>query len=481
MYIFADKLTNNNKTCNMFSKETYIRRRQELKKLVGQGVIILFGNNEAPANYPANSYAPMRQDSTFLYYFGQHRDGLVGVIDIDNDEEMLFGDDIDVEDIVWMGFTPSVADLAAEVGVANTAPMKELSSLVSHLPSRRIHFLPPYRFDTKIQIMDLLGIHPSKQKEAASIDLIKAVVKMRSTKEPQEIEAIERACDVGYAMHTTAQLLIKPGITERFIGGQVDGIARSLAQGVSFATIFSQHGEIMHGNPSDAKLEAGRLALCDAGCELNDYCSDNTRTMPVSGKFSQRQLEIYTIVEACHDYVLEVAKPGVKYADVHFAVCRLMTERLKELGLMKGDTDEAVAAGAHAMFLPHGLGHMMGMDVHDMEGLGQIYVGFDEETRPNLEQFGTNCLRMGRRLEPGFVVTDEPGIYFIPALIDEWKANGHCKDFINFDLLDTYRDFGGIRIEDDLLITADGCRFLGSKRIPYHPQDLEEFMSTNQK
>jgi len=465
----------------MFNKETYTKRRSELKRIVGNGIIILFGNNEAPANYPANAYAPMRQDSTFLYYFGQHRDGLVGVIDIDNDKETLFGDDIDVEDIVWMGFTPSVADLAAEVGVANTAPMKELSSLVSHLPSRKIHFLPPYRFDTKIQIMDLLGIHPSKQKEAASIDLIKAVVKMRSTKEPQEIEAIERACDVGYAMHTTAQLLIKPGITERFIGGQVDGIARSLAQGVSFATIFSQHGEIMHGNPSDAKLEAGRLALCDAGCELDDYCSDNTRTMPVTGKFTQRQLEIYSIVEACHDYVLQVAKPGVKYADVHFAVCRLMTERLKELGLMKGDVDEAVRAGAHAMFLPHGLGHMMGMDVHDMEGLGQIYVGFDDETRPNLEQFGTNCLRMGRRLEPGFVVTDEPGIYFIPALIDEWKANGHCKDFINFDLLDTYRDFGGIRIEDDLLITADGCRFLGSKRIPYHPQDLEEFMSTNQK
>jgi len=463
----------------MFSKETYIARRAELKKLVGSGTVILFGNNEAPCNYPANAYAPMRQDSAFLYYFGQHRDGLVGVIDIDNDTETLYGDDIDVEDIVWMGYTPSVADLAAEVGVDRTAPMKELASHLSPLTSK-IHFLPPYRYDTKIQIMDLLGIHPSKQKEAASLPLIKAVVKMRSTKEPQEIAAIERACDVGYAMHTTAQLLIKPGVTERFVGGQVDGIARSLAQGVSFATIFSQHGEIMHGNPSDARLEAGRLALCDAGCELDDYCSDNTRTMPVSGKFTQKQLEIYSIVEQCHDYVLEVAKPGVKYADVHFAVCRLMTERLKELGLMKGDTDEAVRAGAHAMFLPHGLGHMMGMDVHDMEGLGQIYVGFDEETRPNLEQFGTNCLRMGRRLEEGFVVTDEPGIYFIPALIDEWKASGHCKDFICYDKLETYRDFGGIRIEDDLLITRDGCRFLGTKRIPYHPQELEAFMANNQ-
>ena len=462
----------------MFSKETYIRRRQELKKLVGKGVIILFGNNDAPANYPANAYAPLRQDSSFLYYFGQHREGLVGIIDIDNDTEMLLGDDIDVEDIVWMGYTPSVADLAAEVGITKTAPMAELNSYIKHQTSN-IHFLPPYRFDTKIQIMDLLGIHPSKQKEAASLELIKAVVKMRSKKEPQEIEAIDRACDVGYAMHTTAQLLIKPGVTERFIAGQMDGIARSLAQGVSFATIFSQHGEIMHGNPSDAKLEAGRLVLSDAGCELDDYCSDNTRTMPVNGKFTQRQLEIYSIVEACHDYVLDIAKPGVKYADVHFAVCRLMTERLKELGLMKGDTDEAVAAGAHAMFLPHGLGHMMGMDVHDMEGLGQIYVGFDEETRPNLEQFGTNCLRMGRKLEEGFVLTDEPGIYFIPALIDDWKASGHCKEFLNFDKIETYKDFGGIRIEDDILITKDGCRFMGSKRIPYHPKELETFMENN--
>ena len=462
----------------MFSKDTYIKRRQELKQLVGEGVIILFGNNESPANYPANAYAPMRQDSSFLYYFGQHRDGLVGIIDIDNDTEMLFGDDIDVEDIVWMGFTPSVADLAAEVGVTKTAPMSALATFLSPLTSQ-IHFLPPYRFDTKIQIMDLLGIHPNKQKEAASLPLIKAVVKMRATKSAEEIEAIERACDVGYAMHTTAQLLIKPGITERFIAGQVDGIARSLAQGNSFATIFSQHGEIMHGNPSDAKLEDGRLVLCDAGCELNDYCSDHTRTMPVNGKFTQRQLEIYKIVEECHDYVLNVAKPGVKYMDVHFAVCRLMTERLKELGLMKGDTDEAVAAGAHAMFLPHGLGHMMGMDVHDMEGLGQIYVGFDEETRPNLEQFGTNCLRMGRKLEEGFVMTDEPGIYFIPALIDEWKAEGHCKEFLNYEMLETYKNFGGIRIEDDILITKDGCRFLGTKRIPYHPEELEAFMANN--
>ena len=466
----------------MFTKETYIRRRAELKKLVGDGIILLFGNNEAPKNYPNNAYFPFRQDSTFVYYFGQHRDGLVGVIDIDYDRETLIGDDIDIEDIVWYGAVDSVSDMAEQVGVANTAPMMSLHVICDEAirSNRKIHFLPPYRHDTMIQLMYLTGIQPKLQKEMASLPLIKAVVKMRSTKEPQEIEAIERACDVGYAMHTTAQLLIRPGVTERFVGGQVDGIALSLANGNSFATIFSQHGEIMHGNPSEAKLEAGRLALCDAGCELDDYCSDHTRTMPVSGHFTQRQREIYSIVEACHDYVLEVAKPGVKYMDVHFSVCRLMTERLKELGLMKGDTDEAVRAGAHAMFLPHGLGHMMGMDVHDMEGLGQTYVGFDDETRPNLEQFGTNCLRMGRRLQEGFVVTDEPGIYFIPALIDEWRASGHCQEFLNFDKLETYKDFGGIRIEDDLLITADGCRFLGTKRIPYHMDDVESFMNNQQ-
>lgn len=467
----------------MFDKQTYVNRRARLRSLVNDGIIIIFGNNESPCNYPSNGYFPFRQDSSFLYYFGLNRDGLVGVIDIDNNSETVFGNDIDIEDIVWYGSVDSVHDLAAQVGVEHTAPMRALKNTCNEAlrQKRRIHFLPPYRHDIKIQIFDLLGIHPVQQKEAASMELIKAVVSMRSVKEQQEIEELERAAEIGYLMHTTAMRLTRPGVTEKFVGGQVDGIAHSYGAMTSFPTIYSQHGEIMHGNPSMSVLQAGRLALCDAGAEtINNYCSDNTRTMPVSGTFTQRQLEIYSIVEACHDHVLEVAKPGVKYFDVHLAVCRLMTERLKELGLMKGDTDEAVAAGAHAMFLPHGLGHMMGMDVHDMEGLGQTNVGFDEETRPNLEQFGTNALRMGRRLQKGFVVTDEPGIYFIPALIDEWKADGHCKEFINFDLLETYKDFGGIRIEDDILITEDGCRFIGEKRIPYHPKDVEAFMQNNQ-
>ena len=466
----------------MFSKETYVNRRAELKKLVKSGIIILFGNNESPANFPANGYYPFRQDSTFLYYFGPKRDGLVGVIDVDNDKELLIGNDIDIDDIVWYGSVDSVHDMAEHAGVKGSAPMKQLQVICDNAmkEKRTIHFLPPYRHDTMIQIFDLLGIHPSKQREAASVELIKAVVKMRSTKEQQEIEEIERACAIGYKMHTTAMRVTKPGVTEKYVGGQVNGIANSYGAMVSFPTIFSQHGEIMHGNPSMAVLESGRLALCDCGGEtMEHYCSDNTRTFPVNGKFTQRQLEIYSIVEDCHDLALKISKPGVKYFDVHMDVCRLMTDRLKELGLMMGDTEEAVRAGAHAMFLPHGLGHMMGMDVHDMEGLGQTYVGFDDETRPNLEQFGTNCLRMGRRLEEGFVVTDEPGIYFIPALIDEWRAKGLHKDFINYEKLETYKDFGGIRIEDDILITSDGCRFLGEERIPYHPKDIEDFMSKN--
>ncbi|WP_337943816.1 aminopeptidase P family protein [Prevotella sp.] len=466
----------------MFSKETYVNRRTELKKLVKSGVIILFGNNESPANFPANGYYPFRQDSSFLYYFGLQRDGLVGVIDIDNDTETLVGDDIDIDDIVWYGSVNSVSNMAESCGVRNSAPMKQLQVICNNAlrDKRQVHFLPPYRHDTMIQIFDLLGIHPNQQREQASLELINAVVKQRSTKSQLEIEEIERACAVGYKMHTTAMRLTKPGVTEKFVGGQVDGIANSYGSMTSFPTIFTQHGEIMHGNPSMAVLESGRLALCDCGAEtMEHYCSDNTRTFPVNGKFTQRQLEIYSIVVDCHDLALSLAKPGVKYFDVHLGVCRLMTDRLKELGLMKGDTEAAVRAGAHAMFLPHGLGHMMGMDVHDMEGLGQIHVGFDEETRPNLEQFGTNCLRMGRKLEEGFVITDEPGIYFIPALIDEWRAKGLHTDFINYEKLETYKDFGGIRIEDDLLITKDGCRFLGEERIPYHPKDVEEFMSKN--
>jgi len=460
----------------LFDRETYIQRRAVLRQAVGSGLILLTGNNDSPANYPSNVYS-FRQDSTFLYYLGLHREGLAAVIDVEEGEEWLLGDDIDIDDIVWFGQVDSVADMAAQTGVAKSGPMKELTRLVTRAleQGRTVHFLPPYRHDWMIRLMDLTGIHPSQQRDAASLTLIKAVVAQRSVKSEGEIAEIERACAIGYEMHTTAMRLCKPGVTEQYIGGVLSGIASGRGCMVSFPSIVTMHGEIMHGNPSPRALEAGRLMLCDAGAETNEnYCSDNTRTTPISGRFTQRQREIYSIVEDCHDLALSLARPGMKWWDVHFDVCRLMVDRLKELGLMKGDTEEAVQAGAHAMFMPHGLGHMMGMDVHDMEGLGQIYVGFDDEVRPRLDQFGTNCLRMGRRLQEGFVVTDEPGIYFIPALIDEWKATGHCAEFLNFPLLETYKDFGGIRIEDDLLITRDGCRFLGEQRIPYHIKDIEK-------
>ncbi len=462
-----------------FPKDTYVERRRVLRETVGQGLILLFGNRQASCNYPANAYL-FRQDSSFLYYFGQKREDLVGVIDCDEGAEWLIGDDIDIDDIVWFGKVDTVHDMAEQVGVRRSAPMSKLKELVDAAvkAGRRVHFLPPYRGAIQIQIMDLLGIHPSRQRDEASLPLIMAVVHQRDKKSAEEIVELEKAAHIGYLMHTAAMKACSPEVTEQYIAGLITGIAMSYGSQVSFLPIVTMHGEIMHGYPSLEPLEAGRLFLCDAGAEtVSQYCSDNTRTVPVNGRYTRRQRELYQIVVDCHDYALEVAAPGVRWWDVHKGVCRLMIERLKELGLMKGDTDAALEAGAHALFMPHGLGHMMGMDVHDMEGLGQTYVGFDEETRPNLEQFGLNALRCGRRMEVGFVMTDEPGIYFIPDLIDDWRRRGHNAEFINFDKVETYKDFGGIRIEDDILITPGGCRFLGTERIPYHIADVEAFMA----
>ncbi len=461
----------------MFSKETYINRRKALKELIGNGLVIILGNNDSPANYPNNCYT-FRQDSSFLYFFGAKRDGLAGAIDIDNDKEYFLGNDIDIDDIVWYGSVESIRDMADMVGVAQTAPFNKLTELVAQAKQtgQKIHFLPPYRHDHMILLEELLGIKPSQQKEASSMELIKAVVTLRSTKSDEEIKEIERACSIGFKMHTTAMKLAQPGVTEHFIGGTIDGIANALGDKVSFSSIVTMHGEILHGAPKMNYLEAGRLLLVDAGAEtINNYCSDHTRTTPVSGKFTHRQRDIYTIVEQAHDLALKKAKPGVLWYDVHMDVCRLITNGLKDLGLMKGDTEEAVASGAHALFLPHGLGHMMGMDVHDMENLGQTNVGYDEEIQPST-QFGTASLRMGRRLQKGFVVTDEPGIYFIPDLIDNWKANNINSDFLNFDVIEKYKDFGGIRIEDDVLVTENGVRFLGKDIIPYHADDVEKYV-----
>ena len=455
----------------------YKNRRARLKEKVKSGLVLILGNGEAPANYTDNTYK-FRQDSSFLYFFGLNQPGFAGVIDIDSGDEYIFGNDVDMDDIIWMGPQPSVKDMAARVGVSKTAPFARLADCMKTAISqgRRIHFLPPYRFRNMLLLEELLGIRPALVKNYASLELIKAVVDLRSVKEPCEIEEITKACNIGYEMHTAAMRNCKPGVKEQYIAGLIEGIAASYGSMVSFPVILSQNGETLHNHDHSQILQEGRMMLTDAGAEeVSHYCSDFTRTVPVGGKFLTRQKEVYNIVLAANNKAIEIAKPGVTYQYVHLEVCKVLAQGLKDLGLMKGDVNEAVAAGAHALFMPHGLGHMMGLDVHDMEDLGQIYVGYDDETRP-IDQFGTSSLRMGRRLQEGFVITDEPGCYFIPALIDQWRAQGMHKEFLNYDKIETFKDFGGIRLEDDILIIPGGSRFLGDKRTPITVEEVEEIM-----
>ncbi|WP_178266937.1 aminopeptidase P N-terminal domain-containing protein [uncultured Phocaeicola sp.] len=462
----------------MFDSSVYKQRRQALREKVGHGLILILGNNEAPANYPDNTYK-FRQDSSFLYFFGHSHPGYAGVMDIEAGEDYFFGNDVTMDDIIWMGPQPSVKDLAAQVGVEKSFPFDKLKEFIGKAISQRrpIHFLPPYRYDNMLLLEDLTGIRASMTKQHASVELIKAVVALRSVKEACEIAEIDKACNIGYEMHTAAMRLCKPGVSEQYIAGILDGIASSYGNMVSFATILTQNGQTLHNHDHSHLLEAGRLMLTDAGAEsVTNYCSDHTRTIPVGGKFTSRQRDVYSIVLDCHDKALELAHPGVTYKSVHLEVCKVLAQGLKDLGLMKGDVNEAVAAGAHALFMPHGLGHMMGIDVHDMEDLGQCYVGYDDEIRPS-DQFGLASLRMGRRLQEGFVITDEPGCYFIPALIDKWKAENMHKDFLNYEAIEKFKDFGGIRLEDDILIIPGGSRFTGEKHIPITISEVEQIMN----
>lgn len=462
----------------MFEANIYIERRNTLRKLVGNGLILLLGNDEAPANYPANCYH-FRQDSSFLYYFGLNTPKLAGLIDTNTEKDYLFGDDFTMDDIIWMGPQPSIAQQGASVGITETAPLNQLPIVIKQAIEKgeKIHFLPAYRADNRLWLEELTGIRTIDLPNHTSIELIKAIVKQRSIKSELEIVEIERACEIGYEMHTTAMRMCKPGVKEQLIAGTIEGIALAHGAGVSFASILSMHGETLHNHNHDNLLEPGRLMLVDAGAETNsNYCSDFTRTIPVGGRFNEQQKAIYNIVVACHDHAINVARPGVTWKQVHLDICNVLAQGLKDVGLMRGNTEEAVAAGAHALFMPHGLGHMMGLDVHDMEDLGQIYVGFDDEIRPS-DQFGLASLRMGRRLQEGFVITDEPGCYFIPALIDQWKAEGKHKEFLNYEEIEKFKGFGGIRLEDDILITANGSRFLGKKRIPLYINEVEEIMN----
>lgn len=461
----------------MFSAEVYISRRKRLAEEVKNGVILLPGNGESPMNYLDNTY-PYRQDSNFLYFFGLDQPGLVGLIDAGSGEAILFGNDVDLDDIIWMGPQESIASRAEQAGVRDSRPLDKLDSTLAEAirQGRRIHFLPPYRGENKLLLEQLTGVAVARQREYASLELIRAVVGLRSVKEPREIEEIEKACATGYKMHVKAMKMAQPGVWEQKIAGRIEGISASGGGRISFPVILSQNGDTLHNHNHSQILEQGRLMIVDAGAESSlHYASDFTRTIPVGGTFSPRQREIYEIVLAANNRATQLIRPGVTYLSVHLEVAAVIAAGLKEVGLMKGNVAEAVAAGAHALFFPHGLGHMMGLDVHDMEDLGQIHVGFDEEIRPS-RQFGTSALRLGRRLQPGFVITNEPGIYFIPALIDQWRAEKINADFINFDIADTYKGFGGIRLEDDILVTPEGARILGN-RVPILPEEVERIVA----
>jgi Xaa-Pro aminopeptidase len=461
----------------MFESTVYANRRTALRRILGKGIVFLPGNVDAAFNYPANPYH-FRQDSTFLYYFGLDHAGLAGVMDLESGEEWIFGNDVDMDDIIWMGVLPSISELAAGVGVTKTAPYAKLEEYLGKAMSqgRKIHYLPPYRGETSIELERLLKIPIAQLKAKSSIELIKAVVSQRSLKDAGEITEIEKACNTAYLMHTTAMKMAMPGVWEQEIAGTIEGIAFAHGGHVSFPVILSMNGQTLHNHDHSQYLEKGRLMVVDAGCETGmHYASDLTRTVPVGGKFDARQKPVYEAVLAANMKAIESIRPGVLYREIHLLAARTLAEGLKSIGLMKGNIEDAVKAGAHALFFPHGLGHMMGLDVHDMENIGQIYVGYDDEIRPS-DQFGLAFLRLARKLQPGFVLTVEPGCYFIPALIDQWRAEGLHKEFINYDEVEKYKNFGGIRIEDDVLVTDNGCRVLG-KPVPKTVADVEKLMA----
>ena len=459
----------------MFAKEVYVRRRatllQKMQEAGAKGLILFVGNAEAPAQYKDNCYK-WRQDSSWLYFMGLDEPLMAVLLDIDAGTETLFADDVDIDDIIWMGPQPSVRSKADAVGVAQTQPYGALEQAVAAAlaAGRTLHFLPPSRYYNTLKLQQLVpGRKPSEA-------LIKAVISLRLVKEDIEIEAIDAACALGYEMHSVARDAIVPGIIEQDIVGKMEGVALAKGWGVSFPTILTQHGETLHNHIHDKIIEPGKLMVIDAGVESNEhYASDFTRTYPTSGKFTTKQREVYQIVYDCNELAFQMARPGITYREVHLATARKMLEGLSALGLVKGDLDEMVAKGIAGLFQPHGLGHNMGLDVHDMEDLGENLVGYDPDQQ-RAKQLGLGSLRMARRLVPGHVITDEPGIYFIPALIEKFKKEGLGLDFVNYAKLESYYDFGGIRIEDDVLITATGARRLGPKRLPASPEEVEAAM-----
>lgn len=469
----------------MFSKEVYARRRQTLVAKMAdsaaegkRGIALFIGNTEAPAQYKDNCYK-FRQDSTWLYFFGIDQPLYAAIIDLDNGNETVFANDVEIGDIIWMGPQPSVASVAASVGVEKSAPYTDLNAAVAKVltEGRPVHFVKPSRYYNTMKIASLLGCGTDEVAGRFSLALTKAIISMRLVKEDCEIEAIDDACNLGYEMHTVARNSIVPGIIEQEIVGKMDGVTLSKGWGVSFPTILTQHGETLHNHLHDKIIEPGKLMVIDAGAESNvHYASDFTRTYPTSGKFTAKQREIYQIVCDCNEFAFSMTRPGISYREVHLKTMHLMLEELRALDIVRGDVQDMVEAGIAGLFMPHGLGHNMGLDVHDMEDYGENYVGYDDD-QSRSPQLGLGSLRMARKLVPGNVITDEPGIYFIPALIEKWKSEKTDQGFVNYSKLESYYDFGGIRLEDDVLVTADGARRLGKERLPISPDDVEAAMA----
>lgn len=446
----------------MFRKETYRRRRQELKERLQEGIILLLGNEESRMNYPDNTY-PFRQDSSFLYFFGLDRPGLVAVIDIDDQRETIFGDDIGIEDIIWTGPRMSLLEQCSHVGVTNVRKSSAIASCLSDAESsgRAIHFLPPYRPENKLKIQEWLQVKVPEQNAKASVPLIKAIVAQRSVKSDEEIAEIEKAINISALMQTKASQMAVEGQSETIIAGALEGIAVGAGGRLSFPSIITVNGQILHNHSQGNQLQKGQMLLCDCGADTPmHYSGDLTRTTPVDEQFTSRQKDIYSIVRTAHESAINRLRPGIRYLDVHLHACEKLAEGLKELGLMKGDVQDAVRQGAHAIFFQCGLGHLLGLDAHDMEDLGEQYTGYTDDLLKST-QFGLKSLRLGREVHEGFVLTVEPGIYFIPELIDLWKSERKFEEYICYDVLENYKDFGGIRIEDDLLITSYGHRLLG--------------------
>jgi Xaa-Pro aminopeptidase len=457
----------------MFPRETYETRRKALMSRFDGGLLLFPGNGESPMNYADNCYH-FRQDSSFLYYFGLDQPDLSAIIDLDAGTTTIFGDELTIDYIVWMGDLPTIAQRADRIGVSDTRPLSGMAEIMGRAVAagRAIHILPPYHAGTTLHLAHLLGLTPDEIGAEASQEFIQAVVDQRAHKSEEEIAEIEKAVNTSVDMHEAGIRMARPGMPELEIAAEVERIAMAAGGRIAFPVIATINGQTLHNHCHHNTISEGDLFLLDTGAETaGGYAGDLTSTFPVSKTFSEKQRAVYEVLLSSYEASVAELRPGTPFKDVHFTACRTIFEGMKGLGIFKGDTEEALAAGAHAMVMPHGLGHMMGLDVHDMENLGEVKVGWDGEAKST--QFGLKSLRLGRPLEEGFVLTIEPGIYFIPQLMDMWRAEGHCEDFINFDELDKWRDFGGVRHEEDYLITDRGAQRLGRAK-PKTIQEIED-------